>query len=210
MASFVVAITGASGAVYGLRLIGELLRRGDSVELIVSPSGTLLLGHEAGIEVAEGAAAERGLVEAVRGFVGDRYGVAPDAGTLHATAHTDLMSRFASGAARPSAMVVVPCSMGTLSRIANGNSGNLIERAADCLLKERGELLLVPRETPLNQIHLENMLKVARAGAQIIPAMPAFYTKPESVEDMVDFVVGRVLDMLGIESTLYKRWSPEE
>ncbi|MBE9529138.1 MAG: UbiX family flavin prenyltransferase [Proteobacteria bacterium] len=206
MASFVVAITGASGALYGLRLIAELLRRGDSVELIVSPSGALLLGHEAGLDIAESPATE--VAEAVRRFVTERYGVNTDAGELHASAHTDLMSRFASGAARPGAMIVVPCSMGTLSRIAHGNSGNLIERAADCVLKERGELLLVPRETPLNQIHLENMLKVARAGAQIIPAMPAFYTHPKSVDDMVDFVVGRVLDMLGIESDLYKRWSP--
>lgn len=206
MASFVVAITGASGALYGLRLIGEFLRRGDSVELIVSPSGALLLGHEAGLEIAESTTTE--VATAVRGFVSARYGVEADAGELHVTGHADLMSRFASGAARPKAMIVVPCSMGTLSRIAHGNSGNLIERAADCILKERGELLLIPRETPLNQIHLENMLKVARAGAQIIPAMPAFYTLPKSVEEMVDFMVGRVLDMLGIESNLYKRWSP--
>ena len=207
MASFVVALTGASGVLYCLRLTGELLRQGGEVELIVSPSGCLILAEEAGLDVADKKPAR--VAEVVRSFLSENYGVEPAEGSLHVTAHTNLMSRFASGAARPRAMIVVPCSMGTLSRIAYGNSGNLIERAADCVLKERGELLLVPRETPLNQIHLENMLKVSRAGATIIPAMPAFYTKPKSIDDMVDFVVGRVLDMLDIESTLYKRWSPE-
>ncbi len=208
MASFVVALTGASGALYCLRLIGELLRSGGEVELIVSPSGFLILAQEVGLNVADKEAAQ--VAEEVRSFLSEHYRVESTEGSLHVTANTNLMSRFASGSARPSAMIVVPCSMGTLSRIAHGNSGNLIERAADCVLKERGELLLVPRETPLNQIHLENMLKVSRAGAHIIPAMPAFYTKPESIDDMVDFVVGRVLDILRIKSTLYKRWSPVE
>ena len=103
-------------------------------------------------------------------------------------------------------MVVIPASMGTVGRIAGGISGNLIERAADCIIKEGGRLVVVPRETPLSTIHLENMLRLARAGAVMIPAMPAFYNKPKTIEDMVDFVVGKVLDALGIENELYNRW----
>ena len=103
-------------------------------------------------------------------------------------------------------MVVCPCSMGTLARIAAGISGNLIERSADVMLKEHRPLLLVPRETPLSEIHLENMLRLARAGARIIPAMPAFYQRPESLDDMIDFVVGKILDQMGFDNTLYRRW----
>jgi 4-hydroxy-3-polyprenylbenzoate decarboxylase len=121
----------------------------------------------------------------------------------------DLFCAAASGSGAPDAMVVCPCSMGTLARIANGISGNLIERSADVMLKERRPLFLVPRETPLSEIHLENMLKLSRAGARIVPAMPAFYGRPESVLDLVDFMVGKILDQLGIVNDLYKRWGTE-
>jgi len=118
----------------------------------------------------------------------------------------DLFSPSASGSAAPEMMFVAPCSMGTMARIAAGISGNLIERTADVMLKEKRPLLLLPRETPLSEIHLENMLRLARAGARIIPAMPAFYNRPGSIEDIINFVVGKVLDQAGIENDLYRRW----
>ncbi|HXI09583.1 MAG TPA: flavin prenyltransferase UbiX [Thermodesulfobacteriota bacterium] len=211
MPAYVVAITGASGAVYGLRLTGELLKRGYDVELIVSPSGFLLLKEELGLECAgkDAGAVLRAYLEKEKkppGAKGEKAGAKTAPGALRLHAPDDLTAPVASGSALRRAMVVCPCSMGTLARIAAGISGNLIERAADCVIKERGTLVLVPRETPLSQIHLENMLKLSRAGAVILPAMPAFYTHPETIDDMVDFVVGKTLDILGIENSLYKRW----
>lgn len=206
MSAYVVAITGASGAVYGLRLVGELLNRGD-VELVISPSGFLLLKEELGIE-SKGKDAS----SAVRSYLGKTGGKARakkgaiNTGTLRLHAPDDLTSPIASGSSLRRAMVVCPCSMGTLARIASGISGNLIERAADCVIKERGTLVFVPRETPLSPIHLENMLKLSRMGVVMLPAMPAFYTHPETIDDMVDFVVGKTLDALGVENSLYKRW----
>lgn len=209
MSAYVVAITGASGAVYGLRLTRELLKRGDDVELVISPSGFLLLKEELGIECRgkDAAFAVMAYIEKRgRGARAKKGGAKTAAGTLRLHASDDLTASIASGSSLKRAMVVCPCSMGTLARIAAGISGNLIERAADCVLKERGTLVLVPRETPLSSIHLENMLKLSRMGAVILPAMPAFYTHPETVDDMVDFVVGKTLDILGVENSLYKRW----
>lgn len=209
MSAYVVAITGASGAVYGLRLTGELLKRGDDVELVISPSGFLLLKEELGIECA-GKDASSAVMAYIKkrggGARAEKGGAKTAAGTLRLHASDDLTASIASGSSLKRAMVVCPCSMGTLARIAAGISGNLIERAADCVLKERGTLVLVPRETPLSSIHLENMLKLSRMGAVILPAMPAFYTHPGTVDDMVDFVVGKTLDILGVENSLYKRW----
>src|SRR6185369_5457820 len=121
-------------------------------------------------------------------------------------AEDDFYAPIASGSSAADAMVVVPCSMGTLSRISCGNSGNLLERSADVMLKEGRPLVLVPRETPLNAIHLEHMLKLARLGVRIVPAMPAFYQRPQSLDDLVNFVVGKVLDSLGVEQSLFRRW----
>jgi len=204
LADYIVAITGASGAPYGVRLVEELLRRGDNVEVIVSAAGFLLLKEELGLDCAGLPPEEvaKKLLASMKGC----GATAKDAGRLACLASDDLTASVASGSALKKTMVVCPCSMGTLARISMGTSSNLIERAADCVIKERGTLVLVPRETPVSAIHLENMLKLARLGAVILPAMPAFYTKPESVADMVDFIVGKTLDSLGIENDLYKRW----
>jgi 4-hydroxy-3-polyprenylbenzoate decarboxylase len=191
-----VALTGASGSVYGLRLVEQLCLNNIEVTFTASCSGTQVCREETGLDLSgdPDRAAER-----LYAHLEVRTGlemVHPD----------DMFCPAASGSAAPDAMIVVPCSMGTLARIACGISGNLIERAADVMIKERRPLLLVPRETPLSAIHLENMLRLSRAGAQIIPAMPAFYHQPDSVIDMVDFVVGKVLDQLSVEHELYRRW----
>jgi len=191
-----VALTGASGSVYGLRLVEQLCLNGIDVTFTASCSGTQVCREETGLDLSgDPAKAAQRLYAHLEVETGLEM-VHPD----------DLFCPAASGSAAPDAMIVAPCSMGTLARIACGISGNLIERAADVMLKERRPLLLVPRETPLSAIHLENMLRLSRAGAQIIPAMPAFYQRPESVIDMVDFVVGKVLDQLGVEHDLFKRW----
>jgi 4-hydroxy-3-polyprenylbenzoate decarboxylase len=203
LSSYIVAITGASGAVYGLRLIGEILSRGEGVDLVISPAGFLLLAEEAGIEVfAEGS----DVVSAVSSFLKKKYKCELK-GSLTYYRYDDIAAPIASGSVLKKKMIVCPASMGTIARIAAGVSGNLIERAADCVIKEGGKLTLVPRETPLSPIHLENMLKLSRIGVSIVPAMPAFYSTPESIEDMVDFVVGKTLDSLSVENNLYKRWS---
>jgi 4-hydroxy-3-polyprenylbenzoate decarboxylase len=191
-----VALTGASGSLYGLRLMEELVRRGHPLTACASESGQLVCRDETGLDLAGD---EPGATDRLCKHLGVKLGVevvAPD----------NLFVAAASGSAGPDAMVVCPCSMGTLARIACGISSNLIERAADVMLKERRPLLLVPRETPLSEIHLENMLRLSRAGAQIIPAMPGFYHKPENIDDLVNFVVGKVLDQLGIPNDLFKRW----
>lgn len=194
--SIFVALTGASGSVYGLRLVEQLCLNGIEVTLAASCNGTQVCREETGLDLSgDLAKATQRLLVHLEVESGVEM-VHPD----------DLFCPAASGSAAPDAMVVAPCSMGTLARIACGTSGNLIERCADVMLKERRPLLLVPRETPLSEIHLRNMLTLSRAGAQIIPAMPAFYHKPDSVIEMVDFVVGKVLDQLGIEHELFRRW----
>jgi len=194
----IVAITGASGAAYGVRLVRALLERGDEVYLIISPPGSIVLKHETGLSLEGGGEGDE---VAFRRFIG------VERGTLHSIGHNDLLSTIASGSSLKRLMIICPASMGSIARISGGISGNLIERAADCVIKEQGNLILVPREMPLSPIHLENMLKLSRIGVSIVPAMPAFYTKPESIEDMVDFVAGKVLDAAGIENDLYSRWS---
>ena len=187
-----LAITGASGSIYGLRLLEELLRGGHQVALVASESGLEVCRYETGVELHD---AE---------LLKQRWNLAEAALTIRSI--TDLWAPEASGSAAPDAMLIAPCSMGTLGRIAGGMSGNLIERAADVMLKESKPLILLPREAPLSAIHLENMLKLSRCGVRMVPAMPAFYHKPTTVDDLIDFVVGKVLDQLGVSHTLFKRW----
>ena len=193
-----VAITGASGAIYALRTLRALLMNGDEVHLIVSGFGWMLLREEGGFE---------GKQSEFQEFLSDRYGAEIAKGCVVVHPIGNMAAPVASGSVGLRGMVVVPCSMKYLSNIANGASGNLIERAADVTLKERRPLILVPRETPMNLIHLRNMTAVAEAGAAILPAMPAFYQKPETFDDLADFIAGRILNLLGIEHELFPPWT---
>ncbi|WP_029915255.1 UbiX family flavin prenyltransferase [Pelobacter seleniigenes] len=200
MKRIVVGITGASGSIYGLRLIEELLRAGTQVTVLVTVAGRQVLAYETGLELDP--AAERCTRQL------QDYFQAAD--KLRHFALDDFFAPAASGSNAADAVVICPCSMGTAGRIAAGLADNLLERAADVALKERKTLLLVPRETPFNSIHLENLLRLTNAGAQILPAMPAFYRKPETVSDLVDFMVGKILDSLAVEHQLFARWGTEQ
>lgn len=182
----IVAITGASGSIYSRRLLEVLRGKGVEVHLVVSDSAKLVIEQELGnIQVLE---------------------------TLADQVHNskDLKAPLTSGSFNVDGMVIIPASMKTIAAIASGYSDNLIARAADVQLKERRPLVLVPRETPLSAIHLENMAKLSQLGVIILPAMPAFYHKPKTIIDLVDFVVGKVLDQLGIEHDLYRRWGEKK
>jgi 4-hydroxy-3-polyprenylbenzoate decarboxylase len=188
----VVAITGASGAPYAVRLLEQLLAADRPVWLIVTSHGLRLLHTELGIDS----------VDSLRKTVG------ADAWRRLVTVYDDADrgAAPASGSARNAGMVICPCSMGTLSAVSIGASRSLVERAADVMLKERRTLVLVPRETPLSAIHLQNMLRLTRAGAVVLPAAPGFYNKPQTIQELVDFIVARVLDQLGVEHALSRRW----
>jgi len=192
----VVGITGASGAIYGVRLVEELLKKGCRVTFLLTDAGRQVLAYETGLALPTDLAARKALLRNHFGSSEHFEHVALD----------DFFAPVASGSSAPHAVVVCPCSMGTAGRIAAGLSDNLLERVADVALKERRELILVPRETPFNQLHLENLLRLSRAGAQILPAMPGFYHQPQTLDDLVAFVVGKVLDQLGVEHSLFKRW----
>jgi 4-hydroxy-3-polyprenylbenzoate decarboxylase len=187
---WVVALTGASGALYAVRLLGVLARAKTPVHLIISSHGWRILELEAGLHSDE---------ELKRATGGDWS-------SFHVFDDADRGATPASGSSPTAGMVICPCSMGTLSAIAQGSSRSLIERAADVHLKERRKLLLVPRETPLSLIHLRNMAAVTEAGATVLPAAPGFYHQPKSVEDLVDFVVQRIVDHMGLAVELAARW----
>ncbi|MCD1169313.1 UbiX family flavin prenyltransferase [Vibrio cholerae] len=196
-----LAWTGASGAPYGLRLLQCLLAADYQVYLLISSAARVVLATEHGLKLpANPEAAQAALVE--------HLGCASD--KLVVCGKEDWFSPVASGSAAPKQMVVCPCSAGSVAAIAHGMSDNLIERAADVVLKERGQLLLVVRETPFSTLHLENMLKLSHMGVTIMPAAPGFYHQPQSIDDLVDFMVARILDHLGIEQTLVPRWGYDQ
>ena len=197
MATFIVGISGASGAPYALRLLQVLVKGGHSVYLSISGDGLSILHDETGLML-------KGPEADIR-YVLEKHLEAKE-GQVNYFDENNMYAPIASGSVRVDAMIVIPCSMKTLAAIAQGYATTLIERAADVTLKERRKLIIVPRETPLSAIHLKNMLTLAELGCHIIPAMPAFYHHPKHVSDMVDFIVGRVLDSIGIENDLSPRW----
>ncbi|WP_027852897.1 flavin prenyltransferase UbiX [Marinobacterium litorale] len=192
-----VAITGASGAQYGLRLVECLVQQNVQVLLMISRAAQVVIATETDVQLP-------GQTDAQADYLSQCFGARE--GQIRVFGREQWMAPVASGSGAPSTMVVCPCSTGTLSAIACGASNNLIERAADVALKERRQLILVPREAPYSEIHLEHMLKLTRMGAVIIPASPGFYQKPTTVEQMVDFIVARILSQIGIEQTMVPRW----
>jgi 4-hydroxy-3-polyprenylbenzoate decarboxylase len=193
----ILAMTGASGAPYGVRLLEVLLRAGRTVHLTLSPAATQVIEQELDRQVKLDQFR-------LRDLLGDEAEVPQ--GQVHYYHYMDFRAGIASGSFLTGGMVICPCSMGTLAGIAHGLSQNLIHRAADVHLKERRRLVLVPRETPLNVVQLKNMTACVQAGAVVLPAMPAFYTRPKTLEDAVDFIVGRICDQLGVAHQLLKRW----
>lgn len=192
---FVVGVTGASGVVYGVRLVQALLERPLEVHLIITPDGREVLAHELGLD---------GDVPAIlkRDYGNGRH----PAARLHEHRAESFFAPPASGSFRHDGMAVVPCSMKTLAAVAAGLADNLLNRAADICLKERRPLVLVPRETPLSRIHLANMLRLTEAGAVVLPPSPGFYHRPRQIADLVDFVVARILDQLGLPQELLAPW----
>ena len=198
MKTYVVVITGASGSVYGLRLVEQLLSSGFAVTLIVTKAGREVAAFETGLALPDAGPVASAAVL--------RFLELPVTLPLKVAAQDDLFDAAASGSARIEGMVVCPASMGFCGSIAAGLASDLPERAADVMLKERRPLVLVPRETPFSLVHLRNLTLLAEAGAVIVPANPAFYHKPASIDDLVDFVVGKVLDQIGVEHHLFRRW----
>ena len=192
-----LAITGASGALYATRTLAALLERGWQVELIVTEYGRRLLRDELGDAAA---------VERLTDYLAGKYGEVVRKGTYTLYSNRDLGARIASGSQDCEAMAVVPCSMKTLAGIAHGLSRTLVERAADVMLKERRPLVIVPRETPMSLPQLRNMTLCAEAGAVVLPAMPAFYQMPKTLDDLADFMAGKILSALGFAHELYPKW----
>lgn len=194
-----LALTGASGQIYGLRLMECLLAAGVRVRLVYSQAARMVAQQELELELPEDP-------EEAKAFFLAHF--PNSSGVLEVYDREDWFAPMASGSNPPDAMAICPCSMGALASIAQGLAANLIERAADVALKEGRKLVLVPRETPFSVIHLENMLKLARAGAVILPPNPGFYHQPQEVADLVDFVVARILDQLGVAHRLVRKWPP--
>ncbi len=192
-----VGFTGASGAQYGLRLLECLVRADYEIYAMFSKAAQIVIGSETDCKLP-GRSVEQ--TRFLTSFLGAKEG------QVTAFGEEEWTCPAASGSGAPRTMVVCPCSMATISAIANGASENLLERAADVVLKERGNLIIVPRETPFSTIHLENMLKLSRMGVSILPANPGFYNRPQRMEEIVDFIVARILDQVGVSNDLSRRW----
>ncbi len=197
-ASFAVGITGASGALYAVRTVAALLERGCHVELVVSDFGRRLLRDELGEDAG---------VDRLADYLAERYGDGVGAGSMTVLNNRDVGAAIASGSHACQGMAIVPCSMKTLAAVANGLSRTLVERAADVMLKERRPLVVVARETPMSLPQLRNMVALAEAGAIMMPAMPAFYQGPRTLDDLADFMAGKVLSALGLSHELYPPWT---
>jgi 4-hydroxy-3-polyprenylbenzoate decarboxylase len=195
--SIVVAVTGASGAIYATRTMAALMERGWHLELVVSDYGRRLLRDELG---------DAASIDKMADYLAGKYGAAVRSGSFTLYSNRDLGAKIASGSQGCEAMVVVPCSMKSLAGIAHGLSRNLVERAADVMLKEKRRLIIVPRETPMSLPQLRNMVLCAEAGAMIMPAMPAFYQMPQTLDDLADFMAGKILSALGLSHELYPSW----
>lgn len=196
-----VAMTGASGIQYGLRLVECLIQANCEVYVMMSKPARVVMGMDTDIPVpARTSDVEKEFTK--------MYGAKP--GQLKAFGQEQWTAPVASGSGAPDAMVVCPCTTGTLASIAAGNCNNLIERAADVVIKEKRQLIIMPREMPFSTIHLENMLRLANAGAVIMPPNPAFYQRPETIDELIDFVVARVMDQLGVPQTLMPRWGIDD
>jgi len=196
--SVAIAITGASGALYATRTLAALLTRGVHVELVISDYGRRLLRDELG---------DQATVENLMPYLAARFGGGVAGGTIAVHSNRDLGATIASGSHGCSGMAIVPCSMKTLAGVAHGLSRSLVERAADVMLKERRRLVIVPRETPMSLPQLRNMVLCAEAGAMILPAMPAFYQQPKTLDDLADFMAGKILSALGFDHDLYPSWT---
>jgi len=194
-----VGVTGASGAIYAVRTIAALLALGCELEIVFSDYGRRLLMDELGPEAR---------VDRLQQLLAERYGEGVSRGSFVIHSNRDLGATLASGSHRCDGMVIVPCSMKTLAAVAHGLSRSLIERAADVMLKEKRRLVIVPRETPMSLPELRNLVLCAEAGAMILPAMPAFYQKPQTIDDLADFLAGKILNGLGFEQQLFPAWDP--
>lgn len=195
-ASITLAMTGASGAQYGLRLLEVLVQNDCDVLFLVSDAARVVIATEVGLQLPDD--------DRLEDFLTDNFDAEP--GQIKVGGRMDWFSPAASGSSSPRSMVICPASGGTISAIAHGASNNLIERAADVAIKEKRQLIVVPRETPVSSIHLENMLKLSRLGVTVMPASPGFYQNPETIEEIIDFMVARILDQLGIEQYLLPKW----
>jgi 4-hydroxy-3-polyprenylbenzoate decarboxylase len=190
-----VAITGASGAIYGVRCVQALLAEGHTVHFLLTGAAWQVLYYELELDTSD----EQACLEELFGKC-DHF---------HYHTQQDFSAPIASGSAKSDAMIIVPCSMGTLAKISHGISSNLLERAADVMLKERRKLIIVPRESPLSSIHLENMKRVSDLGGMIVPAMPGYYHNPKTMDDLINFVVGKVLDQVEVDHNLFTRWGDD-